>query len=570
MNHQHENERPPHDKPQRRPNGWRRDLLFLAICGLTAVGLASALLPEVPSDQPLADTSRRRAAHRRQQTDAIVQAVDTSLHEDELPRALDADRLTVARRLWLSLMGTIPSLEEIRQLESGRVDTSAESSVDMTVGRPVADAEIDRMLDHVFADPRHADYLAERLARAYVGTEEGPFLLYRRRRFTAWLSDELLENRRYDAIVREMITARGLWTDQPAANFITVALVEDDDDDRLNESLLTSRMSRALLGVRLDCAECHDHPFADWTQRDYQGLAAFFAGTTPSLRGIRDDNTPYEVEDHESGEPLTITPAVPFAPELLPSEGGNRFRLARWLTSRDNKAFARATVNRVWAMMLGRPLVEPLDDIPVDDDVLPALDRLADSFAADGYDLRSLIRTIAHTEAFRQKSRTDSDEAVGGDWHMFPLTRLRPEQVVGALQQSAKVQTIDRESHILVKLARSIQQSEFIKRYGDAGGDELEPRVGTIPQRLVMMNGELVTEKSGDNPLGTVARIALLSPDDAAAIETAYLAVLTRRPTPPELEHFGRRLAETELSRARVLEDLYWSLVNSTEFSWNH
>jgi hypothetical protein len=336
-------------------------------------------------------------------------------------------------------------------------------------------------------------------------------------------------------------------------------------------------MSRALLGVRLDCAECHDHPFAEWTLRDFQGLAAFFAGTTSSLGGIRDDNTPYEVEDRESGEPLTITPAVPFAEELLPTAGNHRDRLARWLTSRDNRAFARATVNRVWAMMLGRPLVEPMDDIPTGDDVPTALDRLADNFAAEGYNLRSLIRTIAHTEAFRRASRTAADPAAADDavrmgdvWTPYPLTRLRPEQVVGALLQSAKVQTIDRESHILVQIARSIQQREFIERYGDSGAEELDPRVGTIPQRLVMMNGQLVTERSGEGPLRTVARIALLSPDDAAAIETTYLAVLTRRPTPPELAHFSRRLAETDLPRVRVLEDLYWSLVNSTEFSWNH
>ena len=432
------------------------------------------------------------------------------------------------------------------------------------------------MLAHVFADPRHADYLAERLGRAYVGVEDGPFLLYRRRRFTTWLSDQLLENRRYDAIVREMITARGLWTDQPAGNFITVAFVEEGEDDALNESLLTSRLSRALLGVRLDCAECHDHPFADWTQRDYQGLAAFFAGTTPSLRGIGDDGTGYEVEDRESGETVTIEPAVPFAEDLLPDEGGDRGRLARWLTSPENPAFARATVNRVWAMMLGRPLVEPIDDIPVEESS-PALDRLAESFANGGYDLRELVRAIAHTEAFCRQSRTTDHESEAGDtslphgdWHTFPLTRLRPEQVVGALQQSSKIQTIDRESHILVKFARSIQQSDFIERYGDAGADELEPRVGTIPQRLVMMNGELVTEKASENPLRTTARIAMLAADDAAAIETTYLAVLTRRPTPPELAHFVDRLADTELSRQRVLEDVYWSLINSTEFSWNH
>lgn len=570
------NDHPPTERPDP-PAAWRRDLLLLAICGLAVVALVGSLLPDIPADSPLTSMSPPRG----ETSGAVVTAVNTSLHGNDLGNdqsgSPSADRLTVARRLWLSLMGTIPSLEEIRQLESG----SRSDDVDISVQA----ADIDRMLDHIFADARHADYLAERLARAFVGVEDGPFLRYRRRRFTTWLSDQLLENRHYDEIVREMISARGLWTDQPASNFLTVALVEDNEDDPLNESLLTSRLSRALLGVRLDCAECHDHPFAEWTQRDYQGLAAFFAGTTPSLRGIRDDDTPYQVEDHESGELLTVTPAVPFASELLPAAGGNRERLARWLTSPGNRAFARATVNRVWAMMLGQPIAQPIDDIPPDEEI-PALDALAADFASQGYDLQRLIRTIAHTKAFRQSSRTSSGDTAEGDtnagdtdeektdadnqWQTFPLTRLRPEQVVGALLQSAKIQTIDRESHILTKFVRATQQSEFTDRYGDAGADELETRIGTIPQRLVMMNGDLVTEKSGDGPFRTVARVALLAPNDSAAIETTYLATLTRRPTPPELAHFSRRLAETKLSRLRVLEDLYWSLVNSTEFSWSH
>ncbi|MCA9102519.1 MAG: DUF1553 domain-containing protein [Planctomycetales bacterium] len=565
----------PHQQRRIPAGRWRRDALFIAVCVVAVVGFAGSLLPELPTRHPLAELSPSRGEHPKASVIETAAAVDSAINDAALNNTSDvvasvppADRLTVARRLWLALMGTIPSLEEIRQLEA--------STTNAITGDPPDAAEIDRMLDHVFADPRHADYLAERLARAYVGVEDGPFLLYRRRRFTAWLSDQLLENRPYDAVVREMLTARGLWTDQPAANFITVAFVDDNEDDRLDEALLTSRLSRALLGVRLDCAECHDHPFADWKQRDFQGLAAFFAGTSPSLGGIRDDDTAYEVADRQTGESFTVEPCVPFAASALPAAGSNRERLAGWLTSDENPAFARATVNRVWALLLGRPLVEPVDDVPVGAAAPQALDRLATAFATSGYDLRALIRTIAHTEAFGRASRSSdvevSDATTGADsgWLAFPLTRLRPEQVVGALLQSAKMQTIDRESHVLVKLVRWIQQREFIERYGDAGAAELEPRTGTIPQRLVMMNGTLVTEKSGDNPLGTVARVALLAPDDAAAIETTYLAVLTRRPTQPEREHFEQRLAETELSRLHVLEDLYWSLVNSTEFSWNH
>jgi hypothetical protein len=152
------------------------------------------------------------------------------------------------------------------------------------------------------------------------------------------------------------------------------------------------------------------------------------------------------------------------------------------------------------------------------------------------------------------------------------MTRLRPEQVVGSLLQASSLATIDYESHILIRMARAIGQNEFVKRYGDAGEDELDPHGGTIPQRLLLMNGSLVRERTeAGNFLFAPWRIAMLAPNDAKAIETAYLAVLTRRPSAEEATHFAARLRDTRGGRRQqALEDLYWNLLNSTEFSWNH
>jgi hypothetical protein len=123
-----------------------------------------------------------------------------------------------------------------------------------------------------------------------------------------------------------------------------------------------------------------------------------------------------------------------------------------------------------------------------------------------------------------------------------------------------------------VRIARAIGQNEFVERYGDVGEAELEASGGTIPQRLLMLNGNLVHEKTKDNLIGNAStRIAMLAPDDEAAVETAYLALLTRRPSETEAEHFIQRLANTSGDqRSRVMADLYWALVNGTEYSWNH
>jgi hypothetical protein len=237
-------------------------------------------------------------------------------------------------------------------------------------------------------------------------------------------------------------------------------------------------------------------------------------------------------------------------------------------------------VNRFWAELFGRPLIEPIDDIASAGGPPPALDILASDFVEHGCDLRRLIRVIAATEVFRLDSRGDTSptgtevtpehEAA---WAAFPITRLRPEQVIGGLLQSGSLSTMDYESHILVRIARTIGQSDFIKRYGDLGEEEFSPQGGTIPQRLLMMNGKQLQDRIGQNLLANAAtQIAVLAPNDEKAVETAYLAVFTRRPTTEELSHFVAVLADGADTRSRNqrLEDLYWCLLNSTEFSWNH
>ncbi len=154
---------------------------------------------------------------------------------------------------------------------------------------------------------------------------------------------------------------------------------------------------------------------------------------------------------------------------------------------------------------------------------------------------------------------------------VFPLSRLRPEQVIGNVIQAASVKTIDQKSHVFTRLMRYFNERDFVKRYGDADDDEFAKAHGTIPQRLLMMNGDLVDGKAKDELLNASTQIAMFAPNDAAAVETAYLTVLTRRPTAKESEHFAAKLAGTTGDeRRRRLADLYWVLFNSTELSFNH
>lgn len=534
---------------------WARNLLFLGLVCAGVVALVGGLFP-----RPIATHASGAASTLSSTTNSlpVVAEVDRALREQwsaaKLAPASRAPDLIVARRLTLALTGSIPSLQEIRRLEVAG-----------------AGHGLDGWLTDLFKDRRFADYFAERLARAYVGTEDGPFIIYRRRRFVSWLSDQLSKNRPYDEIVRELISDQGLWTDKPATNFVTVTV--DPAKNRPDAERLAARVARAFLGVRLDCAQCHNHPFQKWKQSDFQGLAAYFGQVRPGFTGIYDGSGEFEAPRKRGGDPEPVSPHVPFLPELAPNDGSRRTQLAAWVTSAQNPAFARATVNRVWALLFGRPLVEPVDDLGSVDELPRVLQLLADDFAGHGYDLQRLIRTIVSTELFHLDSTIEPELTEGHEeqWAVFPLTRLRPEQVSGALYQAASLETLNGETHILMRIFKAGGENEFIKRYGDVGEDEFNARPGTIPQRLLLMNGQLVYDNTEQGLLSAPHLIGTLAADDRKAVETAYLTVLTRRPAPAEAAHFEGRLAGARGDeRQRRLSDLFWTLVNTTEFSWNH
>lgn len=510
--------------------------------------------------------------------ESILARVDAEFQEEwqrqSVTPANVAPLNTILRRLSLGLAGTIPSLEELRTLDT-----------------IPAEQQLDWWLTHLLADRRTADYLAERLARVYVGTDDGPFLVYRRRRFVSWLSDQLhREPVHYDAIVRQLIAQAGLWTDSPAVNFVTVTS-DPNRDNRPDPLRLANRVTRAFLGMRIDCLQCHDDRLEKVTlgvadtprwgrQEDFHHLAAFFSDVGTSITGIRDDRQakPYKYQFLGEMAERSVDPKVPYLPEIAPRDGALRKRLATWVTHPQNRPFARVTVNRFWAFMTGRPLVEPIDEIPLHGPFPPGLEPLADDFIEHGYDTRRLIRVIAFVRAYQLDSRLSPDDnttpttAQEKSWAVFPITRLRPEQVAGALSQAATLKTIDANAHIIRQLMKRNETEDFVRRYGDMGEDEFSDRGGTIPQRLLMMNGELVKERTKDNiVLNAATRVAALASSDEQAIEIAYLTILSR--TPSREEQCGLvELIQDQHGSARneALEDVWWILLNSTEFSWNH
>ncbi|TWT82128.1 hypothetical protein CA13_35890 [Planctomycetes bacterium CA13] len=538
--------------------GWLT-LLVLFAFGYLAAGLSEPQneLQNQGSGQ-LSDASLKDLNH--------VETILAKTWENQgLERTEYADWLTVCRRMSLAMVGSGLSVEEIRFLES--LPEDQRESVH---------------LESLLLDSRFHHYWSERWSRFLVGADEGPFLVYRRRRFRIWLYEQFASDRRYDEIVRRLVNAEGLWTDRPEVNFLTVTF--DSNDGQPDPVRLAARTSRAFLGLRIDCLQCHDDFLGNVSlgdiespreglQSDFHQLAAFFsAAKTNGFQGVQESEADYRYQYLDSDEDVDVEPAVPYSPELLPDEGSSRSRLAAWITHPENRQAARAAVSHVWALLFGRSATESVDNLPLDQSAPEVIEALADEFIASEFDLRHLIRLIVKSSAFRVSSRavflvTDEHEKANA---VFPLTRLRPEQVAACVIQSSRIKTIDRDSSFVTQLQKFGSTNDFVKRYGDIGEDEFTNESVTITQRLVMLNGNMLKESISDNPImNASSHIDLFAPTDDLAIEMAYLSVLNRRPSESERVHFGERISNAEFRR-QAIEDIFWVLLNSTELAWNH
>ncbi len=487
---------------------------------------------------------------------AVDRAFADHWQEHACTPAEPAAELQVLRRLSLALCGTAPSLEEVRHFLGGPAENRLAQWTDATL-----------------RSPRFAQYFADRLARSLTGVEQGQLIIFRRDRLRDWLARQLLDDVPWPQMVRSLVAADGLWTDNPAVNYITVAR---GDDEVIDTSRLTARTVRVFLGQRIDCAQCHDHPFDQrWKQKDFTGLTAWYSGAGLALSGVTDNDQ--QAED---------AACVPFAPEWLPEDGTRRQRLAEWLVHPENLRFERAIANRVWGLMTGRALLEPVDDLPHPDQPTPLpLIVLGTQFRQNGASLISLIRIIAGTQAMQRSSESTADETLTRQLSrhnaLYPLTRLRPEQVVGSIVQASLVATIDQDSHPLVRFRRFIAETEFIREFGDIGEDELTEQGVTVSQTLLRMNGKLASESTQAELLTGPSQLLSFCSTDDALIENAYLMCLTRFPDQQELEYFREQLHSSagdsdehddnpQLQRKKATEDMFWTLMNSPEFIWNH
>jgi hypothetical protein len=494
--------------------------------------------------------------------------IDTLVH-DQL-RKLNvlpsdpADDAEFLRRVYLDVIGTLPTAAEAREF--------------LTDARPDRRA---RLVDELLQRPEFNDLWALwwadllRVDRQALG-HKGAHAYYK------WIHDSLEANKPLDQFARELLTAEGPTADAPQGHFFQV--VTDPGKQ-------ASTLSQVFLGVRIACAECHHHPFDQWSQTDYYGMTAYFTqvGQKKTAQGpaiVTAGNL--ETRHPRTGEVVVAHALLTAAPEKLP-EGDRRRLLADWMTSPDNRWFARNLANRVWAHMTGRGLVEPVDDVRATNPPTnpQLLDALAAHLAANRFDLRDLVRTIAASQTYQRSSRTNpTNERDEQNYSRALFKRMPAEVLYDAVCQTTGVG--EKFSGVpggyrAVQLWDSRVTHYFLKLFGrpvrESACECERSAEASVAQVLHLMNSPEIGGKLSHEG-GRVAQLVRDTPTDDALTDELYLTFFSRFPTAEERQSAVDYLAAAPsaavpsagrpFARRQAAEDLAWSLLNSLEFVFNH
>jgi hypothetical protein len=501
----------------------------------------------------------------------IDAAVFANLKELGIPPSPVCGDSTFLRRVTLDVAGRLPTADEAKAFLA---DTSADKR--------------DRWIDGLLRSPDYADYFAGKWTAVLKNRRDDTSDIVSNFAFHAWVRDGLLANKPYDQFVRELLAATGTVLDNPpVAWYKRVKEPKDQIED----------VAQLFLGVRMQCAQCHHHPFERWSQDDYYALAAFFSRVGRKPSGTRGEDLIF----HQRG-PATATniktqaalrpaafgsPAAAIAPDEDP-----RLRLADWMKSPRNPFFAKALVNRYWKHFFQRGLIEPEDDVrdsnpPSNPELLAALER---HFIESGFDLKELVRAITRSSAY-QLSATPREHNLGDRQnHSRYYPRRQPAEVMlDAVDQLAGTRT---EFANLPPGTRAValpdnsynRSSPFLRVFGRPEGESVceceRVQSSNLAQSLHLINASDIRGKLA-HPNGRAEQLAKDPRPAEARVRELYLVAFAREPRPDELKGALDYLSEPRVDAAgkkvetlkaarENYQDLLWALMTTKEFLFNH
>lgn len=472
------------------------------------------------------------------------------------------------------------------------------ASLDLTGRNPTAsdvlgfiqDASPDKrgnLIDRLLASPTCAVHLANTWAAWLLPESVAPQAENGRAGLHTWLRNRFAENLRYDRLVSDLLVATGPANSGPGAFFLSL----DGKPERI-----AAKTSRVFLGIQLDCAECHDHPFDHWKQREFWGFAAYFArlSADPSRMMAGDA----EVVDLPEGEVKLPSSDEIVAPQALVqtglsglASGTRRQQLTLWLTARENPYLARAAVNRSWSLLFGGGLIEPVDDMrSIEQASHPViLQELADYFAKSGFDLKLLLATLGRTRAYQRASVHAKGHPPAQSYAVMTVKPLTSIQLATCLTQVARQFANEAGDSFVRRLANEL---------GRLRGDASQATLGIV-QSLITLHSEQMQPVWSESQSRLLAAITAPHLTSQKQIEFLFLSTLSRLPTDDELRTLltaaaakvedDRRLKATEsvsvaatgagegvpsqspvklpLTAASWQADLLWALINSSEFA---
>jgi hypothetical protein len=529
-------------------------------------------IPPRPPRQPVAGLDPAAVARQ------IDQHIDARLAAEKISPSPPADDAEFIRRVYLDITGTIPPADKVAAF----------------LGDPAADKRA-KLIDELLASPQYGLHFAD-LWCDRINVKDLPIY---REPFIAWMSESLNANRGWDEIAYEMLTAGGqfsfvtrgkrLSSTEPQA-LLVLMNTEEGQGKGPNPAWLAAESGRLLLGVQLQCAECHDHPFTpSWKQTDFWGLAALFSQFRSER--LQQGGLIWQEPVAAASEPVNIVippTALKNIGQEVPARllgAEHEFRpgdsevlrqaLARWITAPENPYFAQATANRLWAHVFGRGLVNPVDDLRPDN---PAshpeiLDLLAAECRRSHFDQQHLIRCLCLSAAYQRTSAPTGENEQDSDLYSHMAVKvISPCVLYDSLRAATgwselKVGLPERKTKLTVA-STFTPREVFVDFFRSSQGEDADPLYNShgIPQALKLMNAPLLNSIAP-----TVERLAATTPSRDEAIEQLYLTALARRPSAEETKLMAEFLDQrADATATDGYGAVLWVLINSAEFVSNH
>jgi hypothetical protein len=481
------------------------------------------------------------------------------------------DDATFLRRACLDIAGRLPTADEASAF-------IADKSPDKR----------DALIDELLRSPEYADYFANKWTAMLKNRRDDASDITSNFAFYAWVRDGLLANKPYDQMVRELLAATGnVITNPPVAWYKRVKEPKQQLED----------VAQLFLGVRMQCAQCHHHPFERWSQDDYYSFAAFFSQVGRKPTATRGEDMIFHkrgvagATNVKNGKLLRPAALGDEAPSISPDQDPRLF-LADWMSSPDNPFFAKAVVNRYWKHFFQRGLIEPEDDIrdtnpATNPELLAALEK---SFIASGFDLKELVRTITRSHSYQLTAKPNDQNLTDlQNYSRFYPRRLPAEVLLDAIDDLSGTRTdfpnLPAGTRAIALPDNSYNQaSPFLKVFGRPENESVceceRIQSSSLAQSLHLMNAGDIKAKLG-HANGRAQKLALAEQPLEDSIRELYTVAFARLPQPEELQIAVEHLSEPRMdaagnavdprqAKSEAFQDLIWALINTKEFLFNH